>query len=175
MILNLHGLNGSSHNTNYQLLCNTYSEDIILSPQVDYVRTSPMKILERLKRNDDIDYIVGSSFGGFYAYVLSNICSVPCLLVNPCIPPEKYILALVEEYPFTDELISLMEMYANNPQLVYLILGMEDDILSPAYTERIVDFTKVWKISGGHSMAGNQRFYSVFWKAVKEIENFLLF
>ena len=36
MILNLHGLNGSAHNTNYKLLSEIYYKDIIVSPQIDY-------------------------------------------------------------------------------------------------------------------------------------------
>lgn len=171
MVLNLHGLNGSAHNTNYELLLEMYSKEKIISPQIDYAGMSPVKILDILKQNDDIDYIVGNSFGGFYAYVLSNVCNVPCLLVNPCIPPEKYIPVLVKEYPFTDELIYLMKMYSNNPQTVYMILGIDDDVLSPTDTEQIVDFTKVWKISGGHSMVGNQQFHSVFHEALVDFRN----
>ncbi len=166
MILNLHGLNGSSHNTNYKLLLEMYSEDVIVSPQIDYVKTSPLKIIDRLKQYKDIDYIVGNSFGGFYAYVLSNMCNIPCLLVNPCIPPERYIPSLVEGYAFTDELVYLMKGYFHNPQPVYMILGMEDDVLSPAYTEQIMNVTRVWKIDGGHSLSGNRQFHSVFQEAL---------
>ena len=119
MILNLHGLNGSSYNTNYKLLIDLYSKDFIISPQMDYILTSPTEILDRLKRYKDIDYIVGNSFGGFYAYVLSNMCNIPCLLVNPCIPPERYIPFLVEEYEFTDELINLMAENLMNQEEPY--------------------------------------------------------
>lgn len=168
MILNLHGLNGSSYNTNYKLLIDLYSKDFIISPQMDYILTSPTEILDRLKRYKDIDYIVGNSFGGFYAYVLSNMCNIPCLLVNPCIPPERYIPFLVEEYKFTDELINLMAENLMNPNPVYMILGMQDDVLLPAYTEQIVHTTKVWKIQGGHSLSNNQLFYSVFKESVKK-------
>ncbi|MCI8326579.1 MAG: hypothetical protein HFI37_02255 [Lachnospiraceae bacterium] len=162
MILNLHGLNGSRHNTNYKLLLKIYSKDKIISPQIDYENISPLQLVEDLQQYREVDCMVGSSLGGFYAYVLSSICKVPCVLVNPCIPPERYLPFLVEEYAFTKELIYLSEMYSDNPQIVYMILGMDDDLLSPSYTEQIVDFTKIWKINGGHSMAGNQQFYSLF-------------
>lgn len=169
MILNLHGLNGSSHNTNYKLLVNMYSEDMIFSPQIDYAITSPTEILDKLKEYENINYIVGNSFGGFYAYVLSNMCNIPCLLVNPCIPPERYIPSLVEGYAYIDELVNLMDKYSFNPQPIYMILGMEDTVLSPAYTEKILSVTEVWKIKGGHSLSGNQQFYSVFRKGVERI------
>lgn len=171
MILNLHGLDGSAHNTNYKLLMELYAKDFIISPQIDYAVTSPEKILEDLQEYKEMDYIVGNSFGGFFAYILSNMCSLPCLLVNPCIPPDRYIPSLVEEYAFTDELVSLMEQYSDNVQPIYMILGMEDEVLSPIYTEKIIAATKLWKISGGHSLSGNQQFYSIFRKAVEEIES----
>lgn len=170
MILNLHGLNGSAHNTNYKLLLELYAEDSLISPQIDYAVTSPEQILKDLQKYKKIDYIVGSSFGGFFAYILSNMCSLPCILVNPCIPPDRYIPSLVEEYAFTDQLVSLMAQYASNPQPVYMILGMEDEVLSSVYTEQMVAAAKLWKISGRHSLSGNQQFYSVFREAVEEIE-----
>lgn len=171
MILNLHGLNGSAHNTNYKLLSEIYSEEVIVSPQIDYAITLPSNILDRLKEYKNVSYVVGNSFGGFYAYVLSNICNIPCLLVNPCIPPQKYIPSLVKGYEYTEELTRLMKKYVKNPQPVYMILGMNDEVLSPAYTEQIMKVTKIWKIDGGHSFSKNQQFYSVFKKAITEIVN----
>ena len=170
MVLNLHGLNGSSHNTNYTLLMELYSEDYVISPQMDYAVISPTEVLSRLKEYKDIDYVVGNSFGGFYAYVLSNMLHIPCILVNPCIPPDKYIPSLVEGYAFTDELTDLIDRYSDNFQPVYMILGIDDDVLSPVYTEQIVNATKLWKIQGGHSLSGNQQFYFVFKKAVAEMK-----
>lgn len=169
MILNLHGLNGSASNTNYNLLLEKYPADMIISPQIDYAITSPAKILDKLRTHKNIDYIVGNSFGGFYAYLLSNMYHVPCLLVNPCIPPDKYIPSFVEGYAYTDELVSFMKAYATNPQPVYMILGMDDEVLSPDYTEQTIKADKLWKIRGGHSFSGNTSFYSVFQQAVNEI------
>ena len=171
MILNLHGLNGSAHNTNYKLLLKLYSEDIIFFFFFDYVKTSPIKILDSLKAYRNINYVVGNSFGGFFAYILSNIYQIPCLLVNPCIPPERYIPFLVEDYEFVNELAFLMSEYADNVQSVYMILGMEDHVLSPAYTEQIIKAAKVWKVHGGHSLSGNELFYQVFHAGIKEIES----
>lgn len=170
MILNLHGLNGSAHNTNYKLLLETYSEDMIISPQIDYAKASPIEILERLKEYKNVSYIVGNSFGGFFAYILSNMCNVPCLLVNPCIPPDRYIPSLVEGYAYTDELIHLMENYSFHQQPVYMILGIDDTVLSPVYTEQLLNVTELWKIKGGHSLSENQQFYSVFSKAVEKMK-----
>lgn len=169
MILNLHGLNGNSHNTNYKVLAEQYSAEDILSPQIDYVMTSPAEILDRLKEYKNIDYIVGNSFGGFYAYILSNLCSVPCLLVNPCIPPDKYIPKLVSDYRYSEQLTELTRKYENNHQPTYVILGMEDEVLSAAYTERILNAKKLWKIHGKHSLSENAEFYQVFKEALKEI------
>ena len=63
--------------------------------------------------------------------------------------------------------------YADNVQSVYMILGMEDNVLTPAYTERIIKAVKVWKIHGGHSLSGNELFYQVFHSGIKEIESII--
>lgn len=170
MVLNLHGLYGNARNTNYQLLAGLYSENCIISPQIDYAETSPVEILDELKEYKEIDYVVGNSFGGFFAYMLSNMHHMPCLLVNPCIPPQRYITSLVKGYAFTDELIWLMGKYPHNSYLVYIILGMEDHVLSPANTEQIMNAARLWKIHGGHSFSGNEQFGAVFIKAVEEVE-----
>jgi len=169
MILNLHGLNGNSHNTNYKILTEQYPAEDIISPQIDYVMASPTEILSSLKEYKNIDYIVGNSFGGFYAYILSNLCNVPCLLVNPCIPPDKYIPKLVIDYRFSEQLTELTRKYENNHQPTYVILSMEDEVLSAAYTEQILNATKLWKIHGKHSLSGNAEFLRVFKEALKEI------
>lgn len=62
-----------------------------------------------------------------------------------------------------------MKRFAENSQPVYMILGMNDDVLSPSYTEQIMKITKIWKIDGGHSFSGNQQFHLVFKEAVTEI------
>lgn len=113
---------------------------------------------------------MGNSFGGFFAYILSNMCNVPCLLVNPCIPPDRYIPSLVEGYAYTDELIHLMEDYSFHQQSIYMILGIDDTVLSPVYTEQLLNVTEIWKINGGHSLSGNKQFYSVFSKAVEKMK-----
>lgn len=171
MILNLHGLNGSAYNTNYKLLLKEYAENAIISPQIDYAVTSPTELLDRLKKYENIDYIVGNSFGGFYAYILSNICNIPCLLVNPCIPPAKYIPSLVEGYAFTDELVRLTKEYNTNPQPTYMILGMDDELLLPTYTEQFIQADQLWKIRGGHRLSGNDLFYAAFEAGIKEMKN----
>lgn len=171
MILNLHGLNGSAYNTNYKLLLKNYAEDAIISPQIDYTITSPTDLLDRLKIYEDVDFIVGNSFGGFYAYILSNIYNIPCLLVNPCIPPDKYIPSLVKGYAYTDELVHLTKKYITNPQPTYMILGMDDEVLLPTHTEQFIQADKLWKIRGGHSLSGNGLFYAAFEAGIKEIKN----
>lgn len=169
MILNLHGLNGKWNNTTYRLLLKAYAEDLISSPQINYAVTSPAKILDNLQSLENISYVVGNSFGGFYAYILSTMLRIPCLLVNPCIPPEKYIPSLVKGYAYTEELVHLTVEYSSHSQPVYMILGMDDTVLSPACTMQTLQVTQTWKIRGGHSLSGNQQFYSAFKKALERM------
>ena len=90
MIINIHGLYGTAENVNYKILSKLYSAAGVYSPQIHFEDRSPNGIVDELNAVKDIDFIVGNSLGGFYAYVLSAKRNRPCLLVNPCIPPTKY-------------------------------------------------------------------------------------
>ena len=118
-ILNLHGLNGSSHNTNYRFLSVYFADRndvIIVSPQIDYEKANPHYVIDAfLPKIDEFDIIVGNSFGGFFAYTLGSFSNkAKTLLVNPCIPPYFYIPKLVENYKYTEELKQIFESAIGN-------------------------------------------------------------
>ena len=158
-ILNLHGLNGSAHNTNYQFLSKYYSgrEDVeIISPQIDYASCSPYEVINILYDNIFADIVVGNSFGGFFAYVFSAISGQKALLINPCVPPHKYIGNLVPEYKYLDELTHIWEaVYKHKPSNYSLLLGDIDEVIDTITTLNTLNDCKDYTIiSGGHSLKG---------------------
>jgi len=165
-ILNIHGLNGSNTNTNYKLLCSEFPGAEIVSPQIDYESNSPEDILANLKSLcPNPDLIVGNSFGGFFAYILGSCTGTKTLLVNPCIPPDKYIPNLVSGYRFKESLLALWSTYADTNSNYFVILGNEDKVLDinttlfylkPKENEMAI-------VKGGHSLKGEE-----FIKAFKE-------
>lgn len=172
MVLNIHGLYGNQYNTNYKELIKRYSESEIISPQIDFVGTSPFEVLDSLKVISDVDFVVGNSFGGFFAYLLSCIYDVDCILINPCIPPAKYIPNLVVDYPaaYSNELKNLFDNYFGHTSKYHLILGENDDVISSVCTRQL--FSKnTTVINGGHRLSGTE-FSTIFQKVVIEIEDF---
>lgn len=67
----------------------------------------------------------------------------------------------------------LLKEYNSNPQPTYMILGMDDEVLSPTYTEQFIQADKLWKIRGGHSLSGNDLFYAEFETGIKAFPYFL--
>lgn len=87
-ILNIHGYKGSSENCAFSALSRLGCE--IVSPKLDYDAVSPEEVITELRdilSTEDIELIVGTSLGGFYAAVLAAETGLPVLLVNPCLMP----------------------------------------------------------------------------------------
>lgn len=141
MILNLHGLNGKCDNSAYRILSNMKHslKGTIVSPQIDYAEHDPLiNLVEivRKVRDSTLDYVVGNSLGGFYALLIAKLYDVPCILTNPCVPPEKYIEQLVDNYPkrYIHSLECLGRQLKDFNAPVNIIFGMKDEIISPSET-----------------------------------------
>ena len=164
-ILNIHGLNGSSHNTNYNTLVEYFkdSDDVeIISPQIDYENVSPSVLLLNLIHEcPKPDIIVGNSFGGFFAYILGLFFpKAKTILVNPCIPPYEYIPKLVSNYKYSEELKKLWEVheiYEVSEPKYSLLLGDADEVLDINVTLYFLSSkSKFTIIPGGHSLKGEE-------------------
>lgn len=162
-ILNLHGLNGSSENTNYRFLSEYFKgrEDVeIISPQLDYATRDPYGVFgELLTAYDDVDLIVGNSFGGFFAYLLCGLYRKKTILINPCIPPARYIPKLSPGYAYTKELEEIWNKIGTCKIDNYvMLLGKDDEVLDTNITLDILNpkTEQFSMISGGHSLSGSE-------------------
>lgn len=161
-ILNLHGLNGSSKNTNYRFLAEYYKgrDDVeIISPQLDYSNISPSTILvDILTVCPDPTIIVGNSFGGFFAYLVGAMTGVKTFLINPCIPPHKYIKNLVPDYQYSDILEYIWNRFSIVNIDYEMLLGDNDNVLDIQTTLNTLYAanSKSKIIAGGHSLSGEE-------------------
>ncbi len=149
-ILNLHGYNGSAHNSVYQVLTEFGYE--VISPQTDYDKIMPKQLLFDLSEtydNNNCKAVVGTSAGGFFAAQLCVMKQCPTVFINPCLMPFIYLPRL--GYNNRNGVIEFSEMFSNitklNTELVSGIVGEADEIIDTH------DYTK--------TMLYNSRYFSV--------------
>lgn len=154
-ILNIHGYHGSPENSAYQALAALGCE--ITSPALYYDTLPPESVLERLKAmlaDEHPGLIVGTSFGGFYAAVLSAECGCPVMLVNPFLMsflsfegdcrPEEHIRPLIRLFGSLSRI---------DTDKVSCIVGGSDELLGDhSFTEKLLGNERFRRIpGGGHS------------------------
>ena len=66
-----------------------------------------------LIRSGVIQAVIGSSFGGFYAARLSQMFSVPAILINPCVQPWRFVKDYIGEQTVygTDRVVTIEERF----------------------------------------------------------------
>jgi len=167
MIINLHGLAGSSENYNYNKVCKLYPDTAVYSPQIDYYRTSPETIMSSLTEIDQpIDLVIGNSFGGFFAYILCGLLKYKCVLTNPCIPPDEYKNGVLQDYPdiYLRQMNDMFSKTDVDLDDVYMILGTNDSVLSPSITRGTVPTKHLWEVPDDHVFLSKE-----FKKVFKEV------
>jgi len=72
-------------------------------------------------RGPGIDFIIGSSMGGYMAYYLSDLLQLPCWLINP---------ALRDDLPK----LQPVPLAPKPHKAKYILLGLQDDVVPPLAT-----------------------------------------
>lgn len=83
-VLYIYGYGSSPESDTYKWLKNNLPNTIVYS--FGYVQTDPEKSIPylcSLVEELDIDIVIGSSLGGWYAMHVVSICSLPSILINP--------------------------------------------------------------------------------------------
>ena len=139
--LYIHGLNSTGENSSKEL-CNILNEEVIplkWNSECSY-RTNVDKLQEQIENysNEDI-VLIGSSLGGFYTRILSNVNNLPCVLINP-VMDIKESFEVIKNIPFyaniTSELIKSYDlaMVADIVLPRVVIVGLKDTIIDPKKT-----------------------------------------
>ncbi len=157
IILNIHGYGGNPHNAAYTALQENGCCDIT-APAIDYAMQSPENILGKLRyiiADKQIELIVGTSLGGFFAAVLSAELNLPVIFVNPCLMPFHHLPRLGFQgniKPFIPLFGMLDKLESDN---VNCIVGADDEIIDTHdFTERMLGNARFRRIPGGkHSGA----------------------
>lgn len=87
-ILYIHGFASSPNSRTVRLLELALSEYNIIAPEVSSDVQDSINYINKVINNKEIDLIIGTSLGGFYALSCNNI-GIPVVVVNPAVNPTQ--------------------------------------------------------------------------------------
>ncbi len=156
-ILNIHGYKGTPHNAAYSALCGFAKENII-TPYIDYDNEKSEDILNRLLdicSSENIELIVGTSLGGFFAVLIGIKLKKSLILVNPCLQPHK-VIPLYGYQGDVNWFIDKLSVFDNiDRKSISCIIGGKDEIIGDhAYTKKLIGNDRIIVVPEGmHSGA----------------------
>jgi len=157
MILNIHGFRSCGDNAKAAFLRDLFPEVQIVSPTLPLAPHKALEVLEReIERcGKPLEMIVGSSLGGFFAYVLCCRYRVPAVLLNPAVVPFVHLAEAVgpvenactgEPGTWTAEgCLALKDLFCETASraegtLVHVFLTADDEVLEPRLTRAFFRF-----------------------------------
>ncbi|MCP4121815.1 MAG: hypothetical protein GY751_08670 [Bacteroidetes bacterium] len=123
--LYIHGLH--SHVTPEKRNILEANFDNVVAFDVDYsVETDIFERLKRACRDNGVDFIIGSSFGGYLGFYLASELGLPSVLFNPAL-----------FYSLEDKTYVKSPSFKAVPFSLFVI-GEKDDTVPPATTEKFI-------------------------------------
>lgn len=95
-ILYIHGLYGKPKKEKIDLL--TAKGHEMVAPLINYVEEQEAVYpkLRKICEESNVEYIVGSSMGGYFGYWLGQDLKIPQLLFNPALPYRSVLMSIPE-------------------------------------------------------------------------------
>ena len=148
MIIYIHGFSSSANSTKGQILKDYFAgKENVLTPGLPEEPNKTIKHLENLinTAKDEKVLLIGSSLGGFYAFVLhSKYKNLRTVLINPALYPYKQLKPYVgkninrsngEEFEWKEEYLSQLkkmndEMNFKDINGIMLLLAKDDELIN---------------------------------------------
>lgn len=130
-IVYIHGY-GSSPNTQKVLSLRDAGYTVI-APNVPLLYDDALNTLKHLFYSlpkDDI-MIVGSSLGGYWASIMSDLFIVPAVLINPSCNPKKSLPSYKNPLLTADELDKFAPLKKSNKAPKIVLIANDDKVLDP--------------------------------------------
>jgi len=102
----------------------------------EFNATPFFEVLYNLSVEDDIDYVVGSKFCGFIAYIVGIGQEVKTLLINPYIPATDYLTQIINGDQLAEPIKEYWERYNGKNENCHILLDT---------TTNLPEFTKVFE------------------------------
>jgi len=166
-ILYLHGFGSCGEGNKSTELKKYFGTNNILSPNLPPSPTVALSEIEVLLQSENIELIIGSSLGGFYATHLAEKYHLKAVLLNPSTQPWETLSSHVgfqkrfcddEIFEFKLVYLEALKTLEKIPQKgTYLVLLQSDD--------EVLDYTKAQSLYNKHKIiveyGGNHRFENI--------------
>ncbi len=166
MILYLHGFASCGDSNKTKLLKAYFGEDNVVAPDLPVDPVEAISFIRQQIFAHDIDLLIGSSLGGFYATYFTELFGIKTVLINPSTQPFISLAPYVgtnhfwcsgEPFVFTREHLNSLFEFAvgklKNPKRYLVLLQTGDEVL---------DYTKAEEKYAGANFfveeGGNHRF-----------------
>ena len=117
-LIYLHGLESKAGGIKVDWLRKQGHE--VYAPEMDYHNPMMFQNIWTWIKQNQPDYIIGSSMGGYFAYLMGTRSNIPCILLNPALHSRAF------------------EPVIKNPGALFprlhVLLGTKDDIIDPIVT-----------------------------------------
>ena len=154
-ILNIHGYAGKAENTNYTILHEAGYN--VTGFTIDYDSCSAIDVEEFLTaaiKVYNIDIIVATSYGSYFANILSAKFDIPFIATNPCVSPSVSLYNISPDYCKREMPYYRLrdDAYVKNWENGIFILGDNDEVLDHTITQKMIGKAKTYTVSGGHRL-----------------------
>ena len=154
-ILNIHGYAGKAENTNYTILHEAGYN--VTGFTIDYDSCSAIDVEEFLTaaiKVYNIDIIVATSYGSYFANILSAKFDIPFIATNPCVSPSVSLYNISPDYCKREMPYYRLrdDAYVKNWENGIFILGDNDKVLDHTITKKMIGKAKTYTVSGGHRL-----------------------
>lgn len=162
-IVYIHGFGSTAATSSTcQSLQDWFPGDEVVCLDYDYMNPhqSAEDLLEEIEDigHENIDLVVGSSLGGFWARYVANEYNIPLMMINPSLDPARN---LRKRGLYTEAALQNFEdYYIENDAYglpITIVLGMSDTVCNPNITfDKYKDRAKIFTlVNEGHQIRSN--------------------
>ena len=177
-ILYLHGFASCGEGNKSSELKKHFGEENVLSPDLSPSPFDTITMIEGLLKSENIDLIIGSSLGGFYATYLAEKYQMRAVLLNPSTQPWKTLTSYVGwQKRFCDEeIFEFKTVYLEQLKTLDVIPERGKYLVLLQSEDEVLDYTKAQSLYNKHKViveyGGNHRFENIH-DYMSMIENFI--
>ena len=151
-VLYLHGLESKPTGLKMKYLKDRFES--YYAPEIDYREPDSYEEILDLCIAEEYDMIIGSSMGGYFAGAIGTTLNIPIIVFNPAFHSRSFEPSGV--------------VMGSNPMNGVVVLGMDDDVINPIETFKMVENCEslaIMPIEG----VGHRTSFDVFVKAIETI------